>query len=153
MVEDSWAPWELPALKAVAEEFEAQPHGAIIATTSVLERLDPEGTQENKWGRAIDRLDKAGYIDSARAMWGRPYPMHVVALTERGLRAVGSWPNDQSVIEALAAALENGATTAEAKDPDAANRLRQVAAWFLAGGREVAAGVGQAYLKHLTGLP
>src|ERR1700682_2412860 len=103
----------------------------------VLARLAPDGSNEDAWGRAIDRLDRHGHIEASRAMWGRPYPLNIVRLTERGLRASGVWPDEQAGLEALAAALREGANKAEAEDPEAAGRLRQVASWLLAGGREI----------------
>jgi hypothetical protein len=150
---NTWSRWELPALRAIRDVFDEASYGSIIGTTVVLERLALDGSNEDAWGRAIDRLDRHGYIEASRAMWGRPYPRNIVRLTEKGLRASGVWPDEQAGLEALAAAFREGANKAEAEDPEAAGRLREVASWLLAGGREIAVGVGEAYLKHLSGLP
>ncbi|MEA2684768.1 MAG: hypothetical protein QOK05_3096 [Chloroflexota bacterium] len=128
MVEDSWSRWEFPALQAIAEEFDTHPHGTIITTTDVVARLDPKGTDEDRWGRAIDRLAKTGYVEAIQTMWGKPYPINVVEVTERGLRATGAWPAPERILKDLAAMLAAEADRLEPGQPVRAGKIRAAGA-------------------------
>ncbi len=123
-VAEGWSVWEYPALVAIHQEFEAQPYGSIISSPAVLQRLNPSGADEDRWGGAIDRLDRSGYLESRRTMWGRPYPMHIIRLTERGLRAVGAWPRDVDPLQILVQVLVAQADAVEQTEPERASRLR-----------------------------
>jgi hypothetical protein len=115
-------------LLAIHREFESQPYGSIIMTDPLLARMDPSRADDDRWGAAIDRLDRHRYIEAGRAMWGRPYPIHITRLTERGLRTVGAWPGDRHPIEVLVQVLNIQAQEAEAKaEPERAGKLRKAA--------------------------
>jgi hypothetical protein len=123
----TWSRYELPALGVITDTFTVAAAadrvdiGPILAD---LEQIDPDS---DAWIRAVDRLEAAGYIEGIRVN-GLACPAIVTRVTERGLRATGVWPTEESGLEALAAALREGAAKAEAADPEAAGRLRQVAA-------------------------
>lgn len=152
MTENIWITWDFPMLRAVHKAFEAAPHGSSVSSTEILQGLDPEAENEDRWGRSLSRLSDAEYIRTMTAMWGKPYPMHVLGVTERGLRAVGAWPSLETTLDRLAQLLEERANQVAAVDPEKASRLRQVAAPLAKVVQDVGTDLAAKWAAHMAGL-
>src|SRR6202022_2217895 len=98
-VVDSWSICEYPLLVAIAKRAEQSDAYLQILSDDLLEEVVPPDKLDEryKFERALVRLGQTGYIEVIDVLWGKPYPMHISGVTERGLRAVGAWPSPDSV--------------------------------------------------------
>jgi len=73
------------------------------------------GLKETQVQAALRRLDAAGYLVGVNS--SAPYPVVVVGVTEKALRAVGAWPTPEAFVDRLLASLselaENAPTSEE----------------------------------------
>jgi hypothetical protein len=97
---------------------------------------------------AVRRLSASGHLVAADASSVEAPDFIAIRLQERGLQALGDWPDDMDTIRALINALNAAAETATGED---ANRLRTMAGWLGGFGRDVLANVA-ANLATGTGL-
>jgi len=138
-VRDSWSHYDYPVLKAIARRAEdSDAYMQFMSDNLLDEMVSPDRVDERfKFERALVRLTKGGYIESLSPMWGKPYPMHVTGITERGLRAVGAWPSPDSVVDDLLGRLEEQANKIEVSQPEKSKRLKEVVGFLATGAREV----------------
>lgn len=97
-----------------------------------------------------EELSRTGYID-ARMLPGddRILSVHVLALTERGLRTVGLWPSDNAHEQLLAAIREAEGATADEADK---SKLRKVVEVLGSMTQSVATDVAAAFARQMAGL-
>jgi DNA-binding MarR family transcriptional regulator len=97
-----------------------------------------------------EELSRTGYID-ARVLPGddRILSVHVLALTERGLRTVGLWPSDNAHEQLLAAIREAEGATADEADK---SKLRKVAEVLGSMTQSVATDVAAAFARQMAGF-
>lgn len=150
-VPDSWSKREFPVLSVCYRWFDAHPERGDVRFHEVLAELDPTNADEDGWGRALDRLERAGYVDALRV--NLPYPFAVLRLTERGLRAVGAWPSDADPLQALVGLLSAQADSVEAKEPEKAGRLRAVADAVGRAALDVGTDFAAKFAARAAGLP
>ena len=105
---DSWSAFEYPLLVAIAKRAEQSDAYMQVMSDNVLEEVvtSDKADERYKFERALVRLSQNDYINAQHPMWGKPYPMRITGITERGLRAVGAWPSPDSVVDALLQQLE-----------------------------------------------
>jgi len=97
-----------------------------------------------------EELSRTGYID-ARVLPGddRIMSVHVLALTERGLRTVGLWPSDNAHEQLLAAIREAEGATANEADK---SKLRKAAEVLGSMTQSVATDVAAAFARQMAGF-
>lgn len=138
-----WETRDLPFLRVAAQRLDtAVP--ALIAT----QLADEVGLTPEECFAAARALVQADYL--AGNLTGSQQGLNEViltALTERGRRAVGIWPAEDSAEAFEAALLEVAART---KDPEQAGRLRRIAREVAGMTRELAIEVGAAAISRST---
>ncbi len=148
LLPDQWADRDLPVLIAVARLLE-DGFGGVLDSTAIqphvrLDRAD--------LARALLAL-QPGYLEvevqRGFGGGGGPPRMSVVALTERGRRAVGLWPSERNV-DALVYALEQAADQAPTEEQR--GKLRQAAHAVAGVGRDVMVDVLGAVAARASGL-
>jgi len=140
----TWESRELPVLEAIIRDLdkvpvtEAWPDAADIAVKTGLDLSDV--------GAALLALD-GQYLTLVRNLTLSSW--HVTAVTPGGRRAVGQWPSAESLVEQLAARI-NEVAEREA-DQERRGRLQAVARGLVGVAKEIAVNVASAYLER--GLP
>jgi len=154
-VVDSWSICEYPLLVAIAKRAEQSDAYLQILSDDLLEEVVPPDKLDEryKFERALVRLGQTGYIEVIDVLWGKPYPMHISGVTERGLRAVGAWPSPDSVVDNLLQELEKKANDIAVSQPEKSKKLKEVVGFLAGAGREVLVNVVSGGIKQLTGLP
>ncbi len=135
----------LPLLVAIAHELEkgeSSVHPGPLAPGLSLE------TQEAI--NLTSELRRTGYVEAREVPGdGRIMSIHVLALTERGLRTVGLWPSadaNQLLLDAISQVI--GATS----DEEEKSKLRKVAEVVGHMGQSVVTDLAVAYGRQLAGL-
>ncbi|MDQ6945752.1 MAG: PadR family transcriptional regulator [Actinomycetota bacterium] len=125
-IEDQWARWDYPTLQALARwDAEDQTRG-IISRAQVVQMVGASGEDAWKVGRALDRLEREGLIETGDAMDGTPWPVAVVRITNSGLRQVGAWPTPETLRDRLLTELEAAADRISELEPEKSKRLHQI---------------------------
>jgi hypothetical protein len=151
---DSWSAYEYPLLVAIAKRAEQSDGYMQLLSDEILEEVvQPDAEDRYKFERALVRLGQTGYIKVINVMWGKPYPMHLTGITERGLRAVGAWPSPDSVVDTLLRRLEEQANNMAVSQPEKSKKLKEVVGFLAGAGREVLVNVVTGGIKQMTGLP
>ena len=143
-LEDRWASRDFHVLLEVARRIDAGDR--YVHARDVAEALDMPRVEVIL---AIDALHP-GYVDGSpdERMSGR-VDWTVVALTERGRRAVGVWPSGDSV-DALVDALRQAEEVTE--DPEEKGALRKAAGAVMGVGRDVMTDVVAAVIRQQMGV-
>jgi len=154
-VVDDWSLYEYPMLVAIAMRAEQSHEFLQVTSDTVLDEVVTSAMADKryKYERALVRLTKHGYIESLSGSWGKPYPMAIHGITERGLRAAGVWPSPDSVVDTLLGRLEEQANNMAVSQPEKSKRLQEVVGFFAGAGREVLVNVISSGIKQMTGLP
>lgn len=107
MHDDDWFRIDRPVLMALAARVRASQYGdELFNPGEIARQLElPEPDVE----RAFRRLNDARYTEIPRNP-GRL--VRVIGITGRGLREVGMWPNEESVVARLIEALDRAIETA-----------------------------------------
>lgn len=152
---DDWSNYELPVLQAIARRAEQSHEFLQVTSDNILDEIvtSDMADQRYKFERALVRLTKFGYIDSLSGSWGKPYPMAIHGITERGLRAVGVWPSPDSIVDTLLQQLEKQANDIAVSQPEKSKKLKEVVGFLAGAGREVLVNVITGEIKQMTGLP
>lgn len=146
MVESTWQDVEVPILESIYE-FEQSPTSSDIDFGAIAEST---GLDRETISRHARRLFENGYIDGNNVTtMGSGFALIEPRLTERGLRVVGAWPQDE--YGELLRVLE--ARIASASDAEARSNLERVRDAVLGLGRDVGTSLLSAYVKSVTGLP
>src|SRR5258708_37455474 len=117
--------------------------------------VDPSDSDEHGWGRALDRLERAGYVEGLRIDQS-PYPVAVTRINASGLRAAGAWPTESNPVQVLIQVLNMEAAAADASEPEKASRLRRAAATLGSVAEEMTTDVIATFLtrwRHRHPLP
>jgi|ERR1700694_26048 len=154
-VVDDWSLYEYPILVAIAKRAEQSNEFLQVTSDNILDEVVTSAMADKryKYERALVRLTKHGYIESLSGSWGKPYPMAIHGITERGLRAVGVWPSPDSVVDTLLQRLEEQANNIAISQPEKSKKLKEVVGFLAGAGREVLVNVVTGGIKQLTGLP
>ena len=138
-VVDSWSRYEYPLLVTIAKRAEQSHEFLQVTSDNLLDEVvtSEMADQRYKFERALLRLTKYGYIESLSGSWGKPYPMAIHGITERGLRAVGVWPSPDSVVDSLLQRLEEQADNIAVSQPDKSKRLKETVGFLATGAREI----------------
>ncbi|MGH9250870.1 MAG: hypothetical protein ACRD0W_15295 [Acidimicrobiales bacterium] len=136
---DRWASQDLPVLRRAAQILEVE-GGGEVRPEGIAADLD---ITEDAALRSLLALQDAGYVVGANADSLAGRYVIVTDLAERGRRAAGIWPSEDSV-DALIDALERAAD--EADDPEEKSRLNKLATGFRDVGKRVVAATIAAYI-------
>jgi hypothetical protein len=150
---DSWSAYEYPTLVAIARRAENAREYMQVPSDNLLEELTASSDDRYKFERGLVRLEKHGYIRASEDLWGKPYPRQITGITERGLRAVGAWPNPSSVVDAVLQRLEEQANAIAVSQPEKSTRLKEVVRFFTTAGRDVLVNVISGVASKAAGLP
>ncbi|HEY8737808.1 MAG TPA: hypothetical protein VIO62_12285 [Candidatus Dormibacteraeota bacterium] len=150
---DSWSAYDYPVLVAIARRAEQSIAYMDVMTDNILDEVSTSPDDRYKFERAIVRLDKNGYIEALSVAWGQPYPMRVLGITERGLRAAGAWPNPENVVKAILERLEQRANELAISAPEKSAGLKNAVGFLAGAGREVLVNVVTGVVSRLAGLP
>jgi len=151
-VEDSWSQWDYPTLSALARWEEDNSTRQMISRDNVIGLVNPPGEDAWKVGRALHRLNEAGYIKILDAMDGSPWPSVVMGLTPSGWRRAGVWPNVESFQRDFIAKLTAAADRISLEQPAKASRLREAAEVLTGAGSDIFAKVVAELLAKAAGL-
>jgi hypothetical protein len=154
-VVDDWSNYEYPLLVAIAKRAEQSQEFMSVSSDNILDEVvtSDMADQRYKFERALVRLTKYGYVESLSGSWGKPYPMAIHGITERGLRAVGVWPSPDSVVDSLLHQLEKEANDIAVSQPEKSKKLQEVVGFLATGAREVVVSVVTGVAKQWAGLP
>lgn len=147
-VGETWSAREFPTLVALYEWFVAHPERGDVRIHELMAVVDPVQADNHGWGRALDHLERAGYVEALRI--DHPYPIAILRLTERGLRAVGAWPTESNPVQVLVHVLNLEAKAADETDPGKASRLRKAAASLGSVAGDMTTDVIAKFLAHLA---
>ncbi|WP_158647942.1 hypothetical protein [Nocardioides houyundeii] len=128
---DLWTTRDLPVLREYVE-LDATGDDLFNATDDIAAKL---GLDSDELDNSIHKLTTAGYITSAATFGGA----YVTDVTERGLRTVGAWPDTESGVDRLIAALE--ALVASAPDEPTRTKRRATLEQVSGLGRDTLAAV------------
>ena len=154
-VVDDWTTYASPMLAAIVNRAENANAYLQLLSDDVLNEVvtSANADERYKYERALVRLAESGYIEVINVLWGKPYPMHITGVTERGLRAVGAWPSPDSVVDALLDQLEKQANDIAVSQPEKSKRLTDAVGFLATGARDVLVGVVTGIAKQAAGLP
>ena len=111
--------------------------------------LPVSGLTESQVQAALRRLDAAGYLVGLNA--DASYPVVVVGVTEKALRAVGAWPTPEAFVDRLLARLSELAE--DAPTSEERSRARRLLDAVSSVGRDVLVNAaGSALGTGLTGF-
>jgi hypothetical protein len=77
-------------------------------------------------------------------------PGHVLGVTERAYRDVGTWPAAEALAESIAAAFDRAADAE--LDAEQKSKLRAIAGWLGGAGRSIAVDVMTRFVERQAGL-
>ena len=140
----TWNERELKILEAVARCEESDEINVGVADLANRAALDPQTT-----ARGVRALVDAGYMTGADASTLDGYDLLAPRLLERGRRAIGQWPSEQT-FEAFLQALDE--QIVETEDPLERSRLEKLRAAAADVGKGVVGAVLTAIIKQQTGL-
>lgn len=124
-IEDSWSRWEYPTLLALARHEQNDQSRQFISRDEVTQMVAPDPDQAWKVGRALHRLNEAGYIKVLDVMDGSPWPAMVEGLTPIGWRRAGVWPNAETFQQELLRKLEAAAEQISLDQPAKASKVKE----------------------------
>lgn len=151
-VEDSWSRWEFPTLRALARWEENNASRQMISRDDVIRLVAPPTEDSWKVGRALHRLNKAGYIEIVDAMDGTPWPTVVMGLTPSGWRRAGVWPSPESFQRDFIAKLTAAAEEISLDHPVKASKVREAAEVLTGAASDIFAKVAADLLAKAAGL-
>lgn len=118
---------DFPVLVAIAQwEIEGRPDRAL-EPREIVERMGTSiGLQRVL--ESIRRLAENDYIEAKDNSTHDELDFMVTAMTERGLRECGAWPEAKDLAAAFKASLEAQATELENSDPERGKKVRTILA-------------------------
>jgi hypothetical protein len=150
---DIWMDLDSLVLREVARwELDPGHGGMFLKLTELLQRLGRPLEDAEAVGASVARLERGGYLEAGEPTLGWPYPHWVTRLTPAGLRAVGAWPNPDSVTDGLMTALEELADRLDAHSPDQAQGLRSALPGIGSALRELGVDLASRVLARAAGL-
>lgn len=145
-LEDRWASRDLPVLISVAKALDASP-GRILQAEAIV---DTTGLERDAVISALIALNNTYIIGEPMILMGRGVADFTTsALTERGLRAAGLWPDGETV-DALVDALRQAEEATD--DPDEKTLIRRAAGAVGSISKSLMTDVLAAYVRQQTGL-
>lgn len=139
-VDDTWASRDLPVLEAAVRGVDEQrAHGGI----RFHDIAQQTGLSDDDVYRAARALDDAGLIELRLVMpstHGR-----VMAVSGQARQIVGSWPNEETYVDRLLAAVD--ALAENASDEDTRSRLRKLRDGLTEAGRDLLVSVAAATIS------
>lgn len=151
-VEDSWSRWEYPTLRALARWEEDNSSRQMISREDVIRLVAPSPEDAWKVGRALHRLNKAGYIEILDATDGTPWPTVVLGLTPSGWRRAGVWPNPESFQRDFIVKLSAAAEQISLDQPAKASKVRETVEVLTGAASDIFAKVAADLLAKAAGL-
>lgn len=151
-VEDSWSRWEYPTLRALARWEENNSTRQMISREDVIGVVGPAAEDAWKVGRALHRLNEAGYIQIIDAMDGTPWPTVIMGLTPSGWRRAGVWPNPETFQREFLQKLTAAAEQISLDQPAKANKVREAAEVFTGVASDIFVKVAAELLAKAAGL-
>lgn len=131
----TWTERDQPVLAWLAEALDPLDVYDVSGPEPIAAAL---GMPVEAVGAALRNLDRGGYIRGIRVDQ-YDYPLRISEVTPEGLRAAGSWPSPDSVVEALVRELTARADRATTEDER--GFWRKLAEGLGGGARDVAVGV------------
>jgi hypothetical protein len=140
-MDDTWASRELPVLDAVVSQVdELLPKGKFPEAIDIAAAT---GMEIPDVITALNALD-GEHIALHRGL--EPSRWHITSVTPEARRAVGQWPTGESLIERLAAGIDQAAE--HEKDPEQKRRLMAVARELGGAAKTIAINVASEILEH-----
>lgn len=142
-VPDTWSRYEYPILSAIARRSAREAANWSVRSDEILEEIVPADQPGERlhYERALVWLEEGGYIVGMTGSWGKPYPQAIMGITAEGRRAVGMWPNAETVADALLTRLSEEADRVAASNPEKGGRLKDAAVFLGSGARDIVVGV------------
>lgn len=145
-LDDTWACRDLPVLvevAGIADKLDTVQPSRVAAAT---------GLDDHDVLAAIQALVHAGYLHENRSKLGLNGSGDIYVVmpgwlipSERGRRAVGLWPSEETALDRMVEKLRAIAEDAEA-DEETRSRARRILDNILAGGREIGLAVASAMI-------
>lgn len=153
-VPDSWSKYEYPMLSAIARRAAASTAGFSVRSDEILDEVvRPDQANERfHFERGLVWLEEGGYITGMTGSWGRPYPQAIMGITPEGRRAIGLWPNKNTVADDLLSRLEERANNIAGSQPEKAKRLKETVSFLATGARDVLVSVVSDVAVKAAGL-
>ncbi len=148
---DAWYERDLRVLVALAEWDSQNVGREYLELSKLVDRLGLTEEDAPWVGKAVHRLDAAGFVSAEKVGDGTPWGCFVTDVTPAGLREAGAWPSAADAATALVNALFAQAKDLEPKDPESAGKLRELAKFLAEQGMDVAKHVAIAVLSHQVG--
>jgi hypothetical protein len=120
LLPDSWNSQDFPVLRAVVEKFASAGRGVFVERAEIQQVTGLTGEEISS---ALRNLERGEFV-SLSWTFGGP---SVDDITERALRATGTWPTPESTLDRMVAALEAiaGSSTTPEHDRETADRFAQ----------------------------
>lgn len=143
---DTWEELHLPVLRAAVERYDETGHAM-----RVNELVEASGLGDDQVQRALRALrhEEPPFFTKMDGSMGGGI-LVVGAPTGHARRAVGQWPTPEALADRIVAALRTAADREQ--DEEASGRLRRLASWFGAGGRDVLVEVAATAVTRGVGM-
>jgi hypothetical protein len=151
---DTWRRYEYPILRAIAEGAIAQVAHWSVRSEEILEQVVPPGQAAERFNceRALVWLEEGRYIVGMTGSWGKPYPQAIMGITAERRRAVGMWPNNDSVTDELLAKLEERANDIAVSQPEKSRRLNEAVGFLPTCARDILVNVVSELVVKAAGV-
>ena len=141
---DTWTHRDLPVLVAVAGLLEET--GRIVRVAEVAKR---SGLDNDAVISAMSALDGPYLVGKPMDTFGGRIDYLAKAITERGRRTVGLWPDDSETADALLSLLREAENSVD--DPEEKNLIRRAGGALGSISKDVLADVLAAYVRSQVG--
>ena len=148
---DAWYARDFRVLIALADWDSQNVGREFLELSKLIERMGLIADEAQWVGKAVFRLDAAGFVNAEKVGDGTPWGCFITDVTPAGLREAGAWPSAADAATVLVNALFAQAKDLEPKDPESASKLREFAKYLAAQGMDVAKQVAIAVLSHQVG--